>query len=88
VRLAFPPVLLLAAILALLVTQVAAVLSPRRPPYLVKLSVSCAAFLAGEAAAALGVGAGVAVGDLHPLHDFGLAIAGQVLAARWAARRV
>ncbi len=87
-RLALPPALVMALLLASLGTQVAYILAPRRPPYLAKLGLSLLALLGGEGLAALGVGATLALGDLHPLHDLLLLAATQWFAARWAARRV
>ena len=64
-----PPVLVLAVLLILLGTQVAYLVAPRAPHYLVRLGLSVLAVVIGEAAAWLGVGAHLALGELHPVSD-------------------
>ncbi len=75
-------------LLASLGTQVACIVAPRRPRYLAKLMLSLLAFLAGEGLAALGVGAALALGDLHPVHDLLVLAAVQWAAARWSGRQL
>lgn len=77
-----PPALLMALLLAALGTQVSYIAAPRRPPYLAKLGLSILAILLGEGVAAAGIGAQLALGDLHPIHDGVLLIVFQWLAAR------
>jgi hypothetical protein len=71
-----PPVFVLAALVILLGTQLAYVVAPRAPQYLIRLGLSALAVLLGEALAVAGVGAGLALGELHPVNDLvALAIA-------------
>ena len=86
-RFAFPPVFVLALLLALIGTQAAYLGAPGRPNYLARLGLSAAAVGAGEALAALGVGAGVALGDLHLVNDLVLLTLAQWGATRWARRQ-
>jgi hypothetical protein len=64
-----PPVFVLAALVILLGTQLAYVVAPRAPHYLVRLGLSALAVLLGEALGVAGVGARLALGDLHPVND-------------------
>jgi hypothetical protein len=82
-----PPVFVLAALLILLGTQLAYVVAPRAPHYLVRLGVSALAVLLGEASGIAGVGARLALGELHPVNDL-VVLAIAHWAATWWARRV
>jgi hypothetical protein len=64
-----PPVFVLAALVILLGTQLAYVVAPRAPHYLVRLGLSALAVLLGEALGVAGVGARLALGELHPVND-------------------
>ena len=66
---ALPPVFALALLLILLGTQVAYVVAPRAPHYLIRLGLSALAVLLGEALALIGVGGRMALGELHPVTD-------------------
>jgi len=79
---AIPPALLPALLLILLGTQIAYVMAPRHPHYLVRLGVSTMAVLLGELAGAAGLGRSLALGDLHPANDLALLAAFQWLAGR------
>lgn len=83
---AIPPALLPALLLILLATQLAYVIEPRRPHYLVRLGVSSIALLLGELAGAAGLGRALALGDLHPANDLVLLVAFQWLAGRVGGR--
>jgi hypothetical protein len=83
---AVPPALLLAALLALIGTQVASLIAPRRPPYAVRLAISAIAVLGGELLGMTGRG-WLAVGDLHPVLDAALIAAGQWAVTWWWAHR-
>ena len=83
---AIPPAILPALLLILLGTQVAYVMAPRRPHYLVRLGTSALAVLLGEGVGAAGVGQALALGDLHPATDLALLAAFQWLAGRVAHR--
>ncbi|HYS28513.1 MAG TPA: hypothetical protein VEQ12_03290 [Candidatus Limnocylindria bacterium] len=85
--LAFPPVFILALLVALIGTQAAYLGRPGRPNYLARLGLSVAAVGAGEALAALGVGAGLAAGDLHVVNDLVLLTVAQWGGTRWARRQ-
>ena len=76
----------LAALIILLGTQLAYVVAPRAPRYLIRLGLSALAVLLGEAFGIAGVGAQLALGELHPVND--LVALGIVhwAAARWARR--
>jgi hypothetical protein len=80
------PALLLAMLLVLLGTQLAYVVAPRAPHYLVRLGLSLLALLAGEALGALGLGGHLAVGELHPINDLALLAALQWAGTRWIGR--
>jgi hypothetical protein len=79
---AIPPTFVLAVLLIFLGTQVAYVVAPRRPHYLVRLGLSCAAVLLGELAGSAGVAKALALGDLHPASDVALLAVTQWLAGR------
>jgi hypothetical protein len=81
-----PPVFVLAALLILLGTQLAYVVAPRAPHYLVRLSLSALAVLLGEALGVAGVGARLALGELHPVNDLVLLAILQWVATRWMRR--
>jgi hypothetical protein len=70
-----PPVFVLAALLILLA-----------PHYLVRLGLSALAVLLGEASAVAGVGAPLALGELHPLNDLVVLAVVQWAATLWARR--
>ncbi len=76
----------LAALVILLGTQLAYVVSPRAPHYLVRLGLSALALLIGEAFAVAGVGAQLALGELHPVNDLVLLAIVQWAATRWVGR--
>lgn len=84
---AVPPVFVLALLLILLGTQVAYLAAPRAPHYLVRLGLSALAVLLGEALALAGVGARLALGELHPVTDLALLLAVQWAGTRWLARQ-
>ena len=81
-----PPVFVLAALVIFLGTQLAYVVSPRAPHYLVRLGLSALAVLLGEAFAAGGVGAPLALGELHPINDLVALAILQWAATRWVRR--
>ena len=86
-RLAFPPVFVLALLVALIGTQAAYLGRPGRPNYLARLGLSVAAVGVGEALAVAGVGAGLAVGDLHVVNDLVLLTLAQWGCRLWARRQ-
>ncbi len=86
-RLAFPPVFILALLVALIGTQAAYLGTPGRPNYLARLGLSVAAVGVGEALAVAGVGARLALGDLHLVNDLVLLALAQWGATRWARRQ-
>jgi len=81
-----PPVFVLAALLILLGTQLAYVVAPRAPHYLVRLGLSALAVLLGEASGMAGVGARLALGELHPVNDLLVLAIAQWAATQWARR--
>ena len=81
-----PPVLLLAALVVLLGTQVAYVVAPRAPHYLVRLGLSVLAVAAGEALALVGLGGRFALGELHPVTDLAALAVVQWAGTRWLRR--
>ena len=83
---AVPPALLLAALLILLGTQLAYTVAPRTPPYLIRLGLSAVAVLLGEGLGAIGVGARLALGDLHPVNDLVILAILQWASGWWAGR--
>ena len=84
---AVPPVLALALLLILLGTQVAYLVAPRAPHYLVRLGLSTLAVLLGEALAQVGLGARLTIGELHPVTDVALLAVVQWAGTRWRARQ-
>jgi hypothetical protein len=78
-----PPVFVLAALVILLGTQLAYVVAPRAPHYLVRLGLSALAVLLGEALGVAGVGARLALGELHPVNDLVALAILQWAATRW-----
>ena len=83
---AIPPAFILVILVILLGTQVAYVLAPRRPPYLVRLGISALALLLGELSGAAGLLQSLALGELHPATDITLLILFQWLASRLVRR--
>jgi hypothetical protein len=83
---AIPPAFVLAALLILLGTQLAYVVAPRAPHYLVRLALSAAAVLLGEGLGAVGVGGRLALGDVHPVNDLMILAVLQWASGWWAAR--
>ena len=81
-----PPVFVLATLLILLGTQLAYVLAPRAPHYLVRLGLSALAVSLGEGLAVAGVGARLALGELHPVNDLLVLAILQWAATRWMRR--
>jgi hypothetical protein len=81
-----PPVFVLATLLILLGTQLAYLVAPRAPHYLVRLGLSALAVLLGEALGVAGVGARLAVGELHPVNDLVVLAILQWGATRWMRR--
>jgi hypothetical protein len=81
-----PPVFVLATLLILLGTQLAYVVAPRAPHYLVRLALSALAVLLGEALGVVGLGARLALGDLHPVNDLVVLAILQWAATRWMRR--
>jgi hypothetical protein len=81
-----PPVFVLATLLILLGTQLAYVVAPRAPHYLVRLGLSALAVLLGEALGLAGVGARFALGELHPVNDLVVLAVVQWAATRWMRR--
>jgi hypothetical protein len=81
-----PPAFALAVVLILLGTQVAYVIAPKRPHYLVRLGISALAVVIGELLAAVGVAGRLALGELHPLNDLALLAVLQWVGGRWAGR--
>ena len=81
-----PPVFVLATLVILLGTQLAYVMAPRAPQYLVRLGLSALAVLLGEAVAIAGVSAPLALGELHPVNDLVVTAILQWAVTRWARR--
>jgi hypothetical protein len=81
-----PPVFVLAALVILLGTQLAYVVAPRAPHYLVRLGLSALAVLLGEASGVAGVGAPLALGELHPVNDLLVLAIVHWAATRWTRR--
>ena len=84
---ALPPVFALALLLVLLGTQVAYVVAPRAPHYLIRLGLSALAVLLGEALALIGVGGRLALGELHPVTDLAVLALLQWAGTRWLRRQ-
>ncbi len=83
---AIPPAFVLALLLILLGTQLAYVIAPRAPHYLIRLGISALAVLVGEAVGTVGLGQRLALGDLHPATDVAFLAAFQWLASRVSRR--
>ena len=81
-----PPVFVLALLVILLGTQLAYLVAPGAPRYLVRVGLSALAVLAGEGLGLAGVGARLAVGELHPINDLAVLAMLQWLATRWIRR--
>ena len=81
-----PPVFVLATLLILLGTQLAYVVAPRSPHYLVRLALSALAVLVGEGLGLAGVGARLTLGELHPLNDLAVLAVLQWAGTRWISR--
>ena len=81
------PVFALALILIFLGTQVAYVVAPRAPHYLIRLGLSALAVLLGEALALVGVGSRLALGELHPVADIAVLTLLQWAGGRWLRRQ-
>jgi hypothetical protein len=81
-----PPAAALAVLLILLGTQLAYLVAPRAPHFLIRLALSGLAVLMGEALGLVGLGASLVVGDLHPVNDLALLVLLQWGASRWMAR--
>ena len=78
------PVFLLAMLVILLGTQLAYLVAPRAPHYLVRLGLSTLAVLIGEGLGLLGVGP--RLGELHPLNDLAVLALVQWAGSRWIGR--
>ena len=83
---AIAPAFVLAALLILLGTQLAYIVAPRAPHYLVRLGLSTLAVLLGEGLSVLGLGARLTLGDLHPGTDLAVLVIIQWAATQWARR--
>jgi hypothetical protein len=81
-----PPVFVLATLVILLGTQLAYLVAPRAPHYLVRLGLSTLAVLLGEGLGAVGVGARLAAGELHPINDLAVLALLQWAGTRWIRR--
>ncbi|TME21934.1 MAG: hypothetical protein E6I68_10285 [Chloroflexi bacterium] len=81
-----PPVFVLAMLLILLGTQLGYLVAPRAPRYLTRLGLSTLAVLIGEALGMAGVGARLALGELHPINDLALVAVFQWAGTRWTRR--
>ena len=80
------PVFVLAMLVVLLGTQLAYLVAPRSPRFLVRLGLSVLAVLIGEALGAFGVGPRLTLGELHPLNDLTLLAVFQWAGTRWIGR--
>jgi hypothetical protein len=80
------PVFLLAVLVILLGTQLAYLVAPRAPHYLVRLGLSTLAVLIGEGLGLLGAGSRLTLGELHPLNDLLVLAVVQWAASRWIGR--
>jgi hypothetical protein len=81
-----PPVFVLATLVILLGTQLAYVVAPRAPHYLVRLALSGLAVLIGEGLGLAGVGARLMLGELHPVNDLAVLAILQWAGTRWIRR--
>ena len=73
-------------LVVLLGTQLAYLVAPRSPRFLVRLGLSVLAVLIGEALGAFGVGPRLTLGELHPLNDLTLLAVFQWAGTRWIGR--
>ena len=80
------PVFLMAILAILLGTQVAYLIAPRAPHFLVRLGLSTVAVRVGEGLGLLGVGPRLTLGELHPLNDLALLALLQWAGSRWIGR--
>jgi hypothetical protein len=80
------PVFVLAVLVVLLGTQLAYLIAPRAPNYLVRLGISTLAVLIGEGLGLLGVGSRLTLGELHPLNDLAVLALLQWVGSRWIGR--
>jgi hypothetical protein len=80
------PVFLLAMLVVLLGTQLAYLVAPRAPHFLVRLGLSTLAVLIGEGLGLLGVGPRLTLGELHPLTDLAVLALLQWAGSRWIGR--
>jgi len=83
---AIPRAFVLAVLLILLGTQLAYVIAPRSPHYLVRLGISALAVLIGELIGSAGLGQRLALGDLHPATDAAILAVFQWVGG-WLSRR-
>ncbi|HEV3096453.1 MAG TPA: hypothetical protein VG104_04850 [Candidatus Dormibacteraeota bacterium] len=81
-----PPVFVLATLVILLGTQLAYIVAPRAPHYLVRLALSALAVLIGEGLGFAGVGARLTLGELHPVNDLAVLAVLQWAGTRWIRR--
>ena len=81
-----PPVFVLAMLVILLGTQLAYLVAPRAPHYLVRLGLSTLAVLVGEGLGLAGLGTRLAVGELHPINDLAMLALLQWAGTRWIRR--
>jgi hypothetical protein len=80
------PVFVLAMLVVLLGTQLAYLVAPRAPHFLVRLGLSTVAVLIGEGLGVLGVGPRLTLGELHPLNDLAVLALLQWAGTRWIGR--
>lgn len=78
-----PPVFVLATLVIMLGTQLAYIVAPRAPHYLVRLALSALAVLIGEGLGFAGVGARLTLGELHPVNDLAVLAVLQWAGTRW-----
>ena len=81
-----PPVFVLATLVILLGTQLAYIVAPRAPHYLLRLALSAVAVLIGEGLGLAGVGARMTIGELHPVNDLVVLAVLQWAGTRWVGR--
>ena len=81
-----PPVFVLAILVILLGTQLAYVVAPRAPHYLVRLVLSALAVLIGEGLGLAGIGGRLTLGELHPVNDLAVLAVLQWAGSRWIRR--
>ena len=80
------PVFVLAMLVVLLGTQLAYLVAPRAPHFLVRLGLSIVAVMIGEGLGVLGVGPRLTLGELHPLNDLAVLALVQWAGSRWIGR--